>query len=224
MPDKNVALRKRQQIENAGRTMFVWVALAAAVVGIGLVLSVSLFQRMQFRQEVIGEKNNTVATLRNNNEVVNELKDSARVLNTSDALLKTPHERGTEPISVVLDALPSQANSSAFGASLQQKLLSVGGVEIESLIVDPVSGVEDSSKSNSNNEDGEITFSFTVNAPSGKANELKKVLLNLEKSIRPVEVTSINIEQQSSRITMSAQGKTFFVAEKKVELTKKKVP
>ena len=49
MPDKNVALRKRQQIENANRTMFTWVAAAAAVVGISIVISVSLFQTIDFQ-------------------------------------------------------------------------------------------------------------------------------------------------------------------------------
>jgi glycine/D-amino acid oxidase-like deaminating enzyme len=222
MADKNVALRKRQQIENAGRLMFLWVAGAAAVVGIALVLSISLFERITFNQEIISLKNETAGTLRDNNEVVEELKQNVRVLNTNKALLDTPNLEGTEPVSVVLDALPAKANSSALGASLQQKLLQGGGVTIDSLIVDPISGVEDTdeeSDSDTESANGEITFQFVISAGAGQASSLKEALRRIERSIRAIDITSVTIEQQSSRITLSAEGKSYYQPEKTVELT-----
>src|SRR5690242_6343155 len=117
----NVAIRKRQQIENAGKTMFLWVAISAAVVGLAGVLSASMFERIAFNQKVINAKNKTVDNLKKDNAAVDELKRNVRVRNTDQALADTPRLDGSEPISVVLDALPSNANSSALGASLQQK-------------------------------------------------------------------------------------------------------
>ena len=224
MPESNrkdIALRKRQQIEKAGKTMFLWVALASAIVGVAGVLLVTLFQQMMFNQEVIDEKNTTLSNLRSNNEAAQELKDNIRVINTNQALLDTPRLDGSEPISVVLDALPSKANSAAFGASLEQKLLTVESIVIESLIVEPVSGVEDGDEEGGS---GEINFSLSVTTDRGSVDKLKEVLTNLQRSIRVVDVTDVSIEQQSSRVTMSIKGKAFYSTEKRVQLDEKKVP
>lgn len=214
---KDVALRKRQLIEKAGRTMFMWVAIASALVGLAGVLSVSLFQQLTFNQRVIDEKGKTLGNLRSNNEIVEELKNNIRVINTNQALTDTPRLSGSEPISVVLDALPSQANSEALGASLEQKLLEVGSVSIESLTVESVTAGDDDEDS------GEINFSFSVSAGGDSADKLREVLTNLQRSIRVIDVTDVSIEQQGERITMNVDGRAFYSPEKRVEFKEKKV-
>ena len=217
MAENAPALRKRQQIENASKTMFVWVAIAAAIVGIAAVVSVSLFERITFRQQVIDEKNTTASTLRENNKVAEDLKKEIRILNTNQALLDTPRIDGSAPISVILDALPSTANSSALGASLQQKLLSVDGVSIDTLVVDPISGVESNGEDASavSSDNNAITFRFTVSTASGNESKMQDILKNLERSIRVINLTSVSIEQQGSggKITMSAEGEAYFQPE-----------
>jgi hypothetical protein len=224
MADKNVALRKRQQIENANKRMFLWVAAAAAILGMSAVLSFSLFERIAFNQRVINEKNKTIGILKDNNEIVDELKKNVRVMNTNQALIDTPRIQNAEPLSVILDALPSRANSLALGASLQQKLISQDGVSIESLTVDPISGAEVSEGSlrlQTDAEDNEIAFQFIVSAGPDQADKLKNILRNLEKSIRAINVTSVITERQTKRITMSVKGLAYYQTEKKVELTEK---
>lgn len=211
------AVRKRQQIESTNRTMFIWVAAAAALVGVAVVLCVSLSQRLMFNQEVISEKNQTVANLKHNNDIVEELRQNARVLNTNQSLLDTPRLGGAEPISVVLDALPSQANSSALGASLQKNLLR--GVSIESLVVDPAAAEESGSSSSSDN--GEISFTFSVS--SRDPNRIRQVLRNLELSIRTINVQSLTIEKRTASYTLSVKGVAYYSPEAQVELDTKKV-
>lgn len=221
MADNGPALRKRQQIENASKAMFLWVAIAAAVVGIASVLAVSLYGRIAFKQEVINEKNKTVSTLRKNNEVADELKREVRVLNTNQDLLNTPRIDGAEPLSVILDALPSTANSSALGASFQQRLLNVDGVSIDSLTVDPISGLEDGGEGESTSSDeNAITFNFTVSAAAGQDAKLQQVLRNLERSVRVINVKAVSIEQQGQdgKITLSVEGEAYFQPAIKVEL------
>ena len=229
MPE-NTAVRKRQQIESTNRTMFIWVAAAAAIVGVALVLCVSLTQRLVFNQKVIGEKIQTVSNLQHNNETVSDLRDNSRVLNTNSALLDTPRPTGAEPISVVLDALPSQANSSALGASLQKKLLT--GVSVDSLTVEPVADEQSgdgstsssSSSSSSNSSDsteGQINFTFTVS--SDNPDDIKKVLRNLELSIRTIKVDYLTIEKRTSGYSLSVRGVAYYSPEVKVELGEKKV-
>ncbi|HRF28906.1 MAG TPA: hypothetical protein PL051_04725 [Candidatus Saccharibacteria bacterium] len=229
MADNDVALRKRQQIEKAGRTMFLWVAAAAAVVGIAAVLAISLFQRLVFNQKVLNAKNETISVLRDNNAVVNDLKDNVRVLNTNSALLNTDRSEGSEPIAVVLDALPSQPNSSALGASLQQKLLDVDGVVIEALTVTPIAGVEDTidtgdnASTDSDTGDNEIRFQFTVSTKANKASALKEVLKRIERSIRAIDIYQLSVEQQNDSISLSVEGRAFFEPEVTVELKKESI-
>jgi hypothetical protein len=219
--DNTQALRKRQQIENAGKNMFLWVAGAAAIFGICLVLAISLYDRIAFRQDVIGAKNETVSNLESNIKTAETLKEQVRVLNTNEALLQTPRLDGTEPVSVILDALPSTANSSALGASLQQKLLNETGVTLESLTVEPISGVEDvdeETTSETTSGDNVINFQFTITVASGQASQLQKALRRLEKSIRTIDLATISIEQQGGKITLTAEGQAYFQPATKVEL------
>lgn len=215
--EKNASLRKRQQIENAGKVMFIWVAVAAAVVGIAVVVSISLFERISFNNEVLSKKNATASNLKHNNKVADELKDNIRVINTNQALADTPRNSETQPISVILDALPSNPNSSALGASLQQKLLKVDGVSIDLLTVNPISGVEDDDDDDES-EGGEITFKFIASTNASQVSGLKQALLNLERSIRVIDLTAVTIEQQNNKSTLTAEGRAFYQPETKVEL------
>jgi len=226
------ALRKRQQIQKAGKSMFLWVAGAAVILGICAVLALSLFERISYKQSVINEKNRTVSTLENNIKVAAKLKSGVRVLNTNQALLDTPRLEDSEPVSVILDALPSAANSSALGASLQQKLLSANGVSIEALTVDPIPGVEDldgnsdsaSTTESTDDTSDHITFRFTVSVGSGEANLLQDMLKNIERSIRTINLTSVVIERQGSKITLRAEGSAYYQPAVTADLQNKTVP
>lgn len=214
MATKDVAIRKRQQIAKANRMMFLWVAAVSAVVGIAVVASVFLFQKMVFNEKILSEKQKTYSILVGNNEVVDTLKDNLRVLNTNQALLDSRAQADDKPLQVILDALPSDANSSALGASLQEVLLKSGGVSIESLTVDPVLGLESSSDSSSDatavSGANTINFSFTVSAPAGKPDALRELLRRLERSIRAIDVQSLTVETQGSKIMLSADATAFY--------------
>jgi len=233
MAAEETAIRKRQQIANANRMMFMWVAGVSIIVGIAIVVSLFLLQKAWFNEKVLAEKANTASVLSNNNKVINDLKDQVRVLNTNDALksVMTPDE--TQPVQVVLDALPSDANSAALGSSLQEKFLNDSGLTIESLNVDPVAGVEsqtntnvqDASSSSSTTSTGtnEITFRFTVSSTVSNASILKNLLQKLERSIRAIDITALSIETQGSKIVMTAEGHAYYEPAKTVDLKDKTV-
>lgn len=224
------ALRKRQQIANANRTMFVWVAAVSALVGIAAVLSLFLLQKAWFNEKVLAEKSKTASALIHNNEVIDDLKDQIRVLNTNDALRSAMAPGEDQPIQVVLDALPAEANSSALGSSLQEKFLKDPALSIESLIVDPVAGVEsqgdlnvqDASGTNTSGEN-QITFRFAVSTDVNNANALKDLLQRLERSIRAIDITSLTVETQGNRLVLTVDGRAFYEPAKTVELKDKTV-
>jgi len=231
MPAQDVAIRKRQQIANANRMMFTWVAVVSAVVGIALVASLFLLQKAWFNEKILAEKGKTASTLVHNNEVIEKLKDEIRVLNTNEDLKSAMAPGESEPIQVVLDALPSEANSSALGSSLQEKFLNDSALTIESLNVDPVVGVESQSDSNvqdasaDSNSGGEnqITFRFSVSTDVNNASALKSLLQRLERSIRAIDITTLAIETQGTKLVLTVDGHAFYEPAKTVELKDKTV-
>lgn len=232
MAAQEIALRKRQQIANANRMMFIWVAAISAVVGIAIVGSVFLFQKATFNEKVLALKSKTASTLRANNSVITELENEVRQMNTNQALIDSMAPNQTQPIRVVLDALPSDANSSAFGASLQEKFLNDPALKTESLVVDPVVGVE--SQSAANVEDAataasddvsasEVTFRFSASADIANAGALKDLLLRIERSIRAIDIVNLKIETQGNRILLLVEGRAFYEPAKSVTLKEKTV-
>jgi hypothetical protein len=231
MKPNDAAIRKRSQIAKANRTMFIWIAVASALVGVALVVSIFLAQKLFYNEKVLGEKQNTVSVINHNNEIVPELEDQVRVLDTNSDLASVKANSDDQAIQVILDALPSDANSFALGSSLQNKLLvGINGLSIESLQIDPVVGVEtltgedalsaSTTTDSAEVSDNEITFQFVVR---GDQDALRKVLENLERSIRTIVVTSVRIETSSNGTQMTVQGKAFYEPAKTIELEKKVV-
>jgi hypothetical protein len=233
MAVEGTALRKRQQIAKANRMMFLWVAGVSAVVGVAVVASIFLVQKAMFNEKVLAEKSKTATTLINNNRAVSDLQDQIRVLNTNENLKKAMVSGEIQPVQVVLDALPAEANSSAFGASLQKNFLTAAGIQLDSLTVDPVSGVEvqdDASDQTATADttagDGtgnQITFSFAVSTSSDNADGLKNLLLGLERSIRPIDLTDVTVEAQGDRLILRVDGHTYYQPARTIDLKDKVV-
>lgn len=229
MQDKDAALRKRTQITKASRTMFIWVAGVSIVLGFAAVGSVFLVQRIFFNERVLAEKNITISTLDSNNKNIPELEAQVRVLDSNEALSTVKASATDQAVQVILDALPSEANSLALGASLQNKLLAgVSGLTIESLQVDPVAGIETLTGSTSTVSaspisavaEPQISFRFAV---SGNEAALKEVLTRLERSIRAIDIITMTIETQGTSRVLTVQARAFYEPARIVELKDKVV-
>lgn len=225
----DVAIRKRSQIAQANRTMFIWIAIASALVGSAIVVSFFLTQKLFFNEKVLAEKQNTVAILDNNNKVAPQLEDQIRVLDTNQALASVKANPSDQAIQVILDALPSDGNSLALGASLQNKLLTgiPGLTSVDSLQVDPIVGVETLSSdgttvdaSSTSTDSNVITFRLVV---KGSQDAIKQVLQNFERSIRIIDITSLQVETQQDGQLMTIQAKAYYEPSKTIQLQDKVV-
>lgn len=213
MAVKEVALRKRQQIAKANRTMFLWVMGASIVIGAAAVTSGFVARKLEFNSRVISEKNKTVEKLVANNEKIVKLEDNVRLLNTNQLLLNARAKPSDAPIQVILDALPSESNEAALGASLQKELLNLPDVTVESLSFESISGGSGDSRNSQASEDlaaNAIAFNFSVSVPSDKVDSLRTLLLRLERSIRAIEITSLTVEMQGAKIVLNANAVAFF--------------
>ena len=222
MKPNDLAIRKRSQIAHANRTMFITVAAASAIVSFAVVAAIFLGQKLVFGEKVLIEKNKTITTLNANNKAVEDLKTQVLVLDTDTSLAKLKANASDKAIQVILDALPSEANSLALGASLQNRLLvGIGNLELETLQVEPVQGIEtiqdesavDASTETDTENANQILFSFSV---TGNQEQLMTVLSNLERSIRTIDVTRVTIESQGSAQLMTVTGRAFYEPAKSV--------
>lgn len=231
---EDISLQKRAQISKANRTMFLWIATASVLVGASIVVSFFMFKIAIYGEKVLGAKQATETTLTKNLATIDELKSKIRALDASEALASVKANESDQALQVILDALPSEANSLALGASLQNRLL-VGegamGVVLESIQVEPVQGVEvglgaDAAAVvdvglNEDEHSSAIAFQFVVR---GTDAALKNVLNNLERSIRTIQVKSVRISGESGGQTMAVQGVAYYEPAKKIELREEVVP
>lgn len=222
MAGKEVALRKRQQIDSSKRTMFIAVAVVALVSGIALVVSFFLVQQIIFHGKVVSAKQATIDTIKSNIAVVDELKDNIRVLDTNEALNSVRSSEDSSALQVILDALPSESNADALGASLQVRFAGeVSGLKVDSLV--PINSDSDNYTANDGSVgSGSSSIGFTMSV-SGSADMLKEFLARLERSIRVIELSSIDIRAGSDGLTMSIIGQAYYEPGRNIELGTKVV-
>lgn len=225
MDKPTAGMRKRQRISQANRVMFLWVAAMSVVVGISVVLTIFLAQKIWFGEKVIAEKNKTASVLDKNLSVVDELKDNIRVLNTNEALASTKLKDSDPAIQSVLDALPANANSTALASSLQTKLLAgIPGVQVDAITVTPVgSEALAGSVSSQDTSSNEIGFTFSVSTDINNYGSLIQVLTRLEKSIRPLNVKTASIETQAGRVSLVVSGVSYYQPAQIIQLSQKVV-
>lgn len=221
----STALRKRAQIAKANKTMFIWVACASVVVSASVVLVYTMAQKGIHNQKAISELSHTVKTLRSNNERVPELENQIRALGSDQALLDLRASDSDNALQVILDALPADPNPSALGASLQQKLFS--GVTVDSVQVTPIGAEEVVSEADAEgvaSEDaskpGRISFQFVVR---GEPNKLRSLLTRLERSIRTIQISHMNIESSGKDQTLTVEGEAYYLAKKELKLNNKEI-
>jgi len=227
MQNKPTAIRKRTQIANTNRLMFIWVAGISAIFGFALVASLFLVQMLGFNERVLQEKAKTVSTLKTNNNNIKDLESQIRALDANQSLSDIKANPDNKAVQVVLDALPSEANSLALGASIQKVLLdNIKGLELDSLEVSSADGSNASDLSVSTDEgdtasDNKIAFSFSV---IGDETALTQALINLEKSIRTIDIVSLTVTgDEKDQLTMMVQARAYYEPAKVVELKDKTV-
>ena len=214
--NKNASIRKRQKIQQSNKTMFVWIALMSAVVGICLVVSWFLYQQLAFKTEVVSAKKSTLVTLENNVDNADELVSNVRKYETDKGLNAVKANKDDRALQVILDALPTTDNKYALGGSIQKRLASnLDGVGVESLTVG------EGSDSGSGEEN---TVPFKLIVTSRDVNQLRELLLRFERSIRTINVTNAGLERPSNdQYSLTIEAEAYYEPMTTIELGKETI-
>jgi len=206
-------LKKRQQIEVAGRIMFIWVAIAACALSFCAATGQYLFVRWQHNNSVLAAKQKAADTLaeniKNSQSLIKEV--DGLVADVSLGAVKT--EEKDPNTKSVLDALPTTFDPAALATSLQQIVLSRSSVAIDNISVPQELAVqgEDAMKP----VPQEMTFSFII---SGSYDSIKKAIVDIEKTIRPIKITSINLAGSDNNLRAAIEAVTYYQPSKSVTL------
>lgn len=217
--DAEGVVRKRSLIAKTRKTVFLWVMGASSAVGAAVVIAVMLVQAIIFNTEVIVDKNQTLKTIELNIDAVPELEANVRLLNTNKELRAVSLSEGTRPLQSILDALPADDNRLALGASLQQKIFTdIPGLTLEALSVDASSIVQGGSASDSTDDKSgvqELAFTATL---SGDAEVLKRGLQRAERSIRALNIKSIEATGAGNTVSLQLIGSAYYLPEQNLSL------
>jgi len=214
-------VRKRQAIDKAGKTMLLWVGIAAVAVSFLLVASQYIYSQFIYNNKVIGAKDKAAAQLTENLENIETLKSAFGPLDSGT----NPNVNSTK----ILNALPRELDTSAFGSSLQKVIGPRSGISLESV------KIEESGESIIANDPGnediqvsqtteivpqEIKATLTV---AGSYDQLSKFIVDLERTIRPIKITTMNLSGSDTSTRAIIEMTTYYQPAKTVNITEKEL-
>jgi Tfp pilus assembly protein PilO len=203
---KLTGLKKRQQIQSASRTMFLWVAAASVAVSVTVVAAQFFIQRLAYNNKVIAAKTLAADTLKSNIQNAQALKQEVDALVGSQTLssVKTnPEDPNTKS---VLDALPSVNDPTALATSLQQAILGKSGVSIASITV-PMADDDVQQPGTTSAQPIEQPFNVTI---GGSYEQIRNAVLDLERTIRPIKILNIHLNGDDSSMHATIDGVTYY--------------
>lgn len=207
--------QKRVLIDKANRSMFVAISAAAALLVFSLITARGLYKASTHKAAVIKEKRIASKTLESNDEAVGKLITAFKAFEeTPESVLGTTDKNSK----IVLDALPPKYDFPALATSLE-KILTEGGY-----IIDEISGTDnalnESDEDSSNPQPVEIPFTITV---SGTYDQVKNLPFDLERSIRPIKITNMELSGKNNQAKLEIKAVTYYQAGKNLDIRFKEI-
>ena len=228
-------IKKRQQITNTRKQVFTWVALAAALVVICLVVGWNLMQRINYQNKVNRDVGKTAQTMHDNVEAVDKLIKNVNALK-ANAALSLPNLKADDStvFQVVIDALPTEDDSVALSSSLQNKILSKSGVTIEQINVDTTESDSSSGSSSSGSSKSGVSKADDIQFPVAKPitfrvslvgsfDSVKSALQDIESTIRPITITKLTIDGSDDKLNATIEAQTYYSSKVNFKLGKKEI-
>lgn len=189
----NKIATKRDKIENAKSTVFATIVIASVIVSVCIVLLNFFIKEINFNNKLLGEKRKANQTLENNLEASDTLAKEFLVLETGEVGART-----------ILDALPSKYDFPALVSSAEFL------VERSGLVMTAFNGIdeEDSAEQESYSTiPKEMLFAVEVR---GGYSDIKEFVRNLEKTIRPMKITNMEMSGSDTNITLKIDVTTYY--------------
>lgn len=216
---------KHIAIDKAQAQMVVVTAIAAFITVFCLIACKAVLSQNQYQSRVTKAKEEAHKQLQANIKAFDSLVTSYKAFDASDpntiggTIAGGGDNDGTNS-KIILDALPSSYDFPALASSLEKilndKSLKVGGI----------TGTDDqlnqqNNTSSSSPQAVEIPFTLTVN--DANYNSIKDLITVLGRSIRPIQIDSIDMTGGASSMSLTVNAHTYFQPAKNLNISKKVV-
>lgn len=216
----------RAQAAKAQSSMVVIVAVATVISVFCLVSTKSLLSQGNYQRKVINERNKAVKQLKDNITAANNLQryysgvfensGPINIIGGKNDKSKTAVPPDGDNARIVLNALPSAYDFPALITSMS-KIMTINGITSPS-----VSGTD--SSSTAINTPSAKPVPIQIDIPiSGTASysQLQKLMNDLQRSIRPYDITAMQISGNNNSMSFNFQMHTFYQPPKSLEVGKK---
>ena len=223
--------KKRELIDSARKKVFLWTAIASAMAVLAIVVGYFIVKEIAYDQARLSAKYATLSTIRENITAADELEKNIQALIANGDLAKAKANSSDSNYKVILDALPVTGDSTVLGSSLLQSIIPLSGVKVKALTASSLSEADPSSLGLGPESTGQgslsseglssVTYNFEV---TGSYQQIQNMFRDMERSIRPVNVTSFEIKaSDEGDLTVDSIGESYFSSKKTIELTEKVV-
>lgn len=210
--DALTGLRKRQQIRTANKTVFAWIITASIVLGICVVVSQFFVRELVFRAKILGALGETNSTIEKNIKSYDGLKAEVVKLVANSNLGGLRKGDNSTALQVIIDALPTEENRASLASSMQSEVLGPSGVTINSFSVIDTSTASATATSTSIPS---FSFTFTI---TGNYAQITQAVRNLERSIRPLNIQSIDLQGNDQQLRADITAVTYYQPVKDISL------
>lgn len=215
---------KRVLIDKTNTTIVVTVSVAVFVTVFSLVATKALISQAAYQNRVIGAKKEAVRQLEENIASVDTLNKSYTAFVSTATNAIGGNSDGITPrdgnnAKIVLDALPSKYDFPALTTSLDSLLAS------QKVQINSISGIDDelaqaANQSSANPQPAPIPFQASVGADYLG---VRNVISALERSIRPIQITTLDISGSKNKLTLSVEAQTYYQPAKSMNIQKQVV-
>ena len=209
---------KYTQLSKAQQEVLAIIAIAVVICVFSLVGVKTMISKGAYQRRVLNEKHKIITQLEANYSAANTLATQYKVFANQDPNLiggkaqGTGNQDGANP-QIVLDALPSTYDAPALASSLE-KILSGDNTTIRSLDVkDDPAGNPDIAVPQPSAQ--AISFSFEIGSSYANAQQVFK---DFERSIRPFDVTRLEISGSDSALDIVVNMNTYYQPARSLDL------
>jgi hypothetical protein len=215
---------KRMLIDKTNTRIVIYVSVAAFITVFSLVATKTLISQAAYQNKVIGVKRTAVKQLKSDIAATDELKTAYDAFNgtTQNVIGGNPTGDGQQDgnnAKIILDALPSSYDFPGLTTSLET-LLNGQHVKITSIAGTDDEVAQSANQSSTSPQPVAIPFT-TVN--EGSYNDAQNVISAYEKSIRPMQLLSVDLAGTNGKLTLTVNAQTYYQPAKSLNIKKQVV-
>lgn len=238
MADGKLISVKRVKINKANQTIVAVVAVSSFILVFSLVAAKALASQYSYQNRVASAQQQSVNQLQQDSQAANSLITSYNTFVNQPTNIIGGNEFGSgnqdgSNSKIILDSLPNTYDFPALVTSVQN-LISVQGVSIQSITgtdtggsgLAPTSTTTPTTTTTLAPTPGNqttpiaIPFTFTVQGPYSA---METVISNLQNSIRPIQIQSIDMSGSDNTMTMVVDAQTYYLPSSGLSLTQETI-